>query len=351
MKSRLFALFVASAACVAGMAGRAAAQPPDAATAGASFACDGSMCAAGDDGNCVGPGLFDGCGCGPTWQLRANLIWLHRSKPNDAQLATDFTPGGVLLLDAAEFRFEYETGPEIAILHRVNDRWDIEGRFFRVDGWNARRNAVFALGSEVQYTPPFGDAFFPATIAGSYRAQLNNVEVNGRRKINDGWSLLAGFRYLGHDEELRIEQDFGPGFLAVAHDIRAANGLYGFQLGVDTTLWSRGRLGLEGVCKAGVFANQASQRVHIGAATSPISYHSSAAKSAAAFAGEFGLTGVFRLTPRLAVRGGYQFLWIAGLVQASDQVAASNPIAGTAAIAFTGNPTYDGAFVGLELSR
>jgi hypothetical protein len=101
--------------------------------------------------------------------------------------------GGVILLNASEFKFSDASGPEIAILRQINDNWNLEGRFFRIDGWNASRDAVFALGSEVQYVSPFGDAFAPATIAGSYRSELSNVEINGRRQINDFWSLLLAF--------------------------------------------------------------------------------------------------------------------------------------------------------------
>ncbi len=301
---------------------------------------------------CADLSAVEDCDCLPPWRVRANIIWLHRSKPNEGALVTDFTPGGVVLLDASEFKFKYEAGPELSIFRQIDDAWSVEGRFFRVDGWNATRGTVPAFGSEVQYETTFGNAFIPANISGSYRSQLSNGEINGRRKIDDFWSVLVGFRYLDLDESgLTIQQDIGPGFITAINNIRAVNHLFGFQVGADMNLWSRGAWGVEGLVKFGVYGDSATNRVHIGAAQSPVTFDSTASANQAAFVGEFGITGVYRLNKSLSLRGGYQFLWLAGVAQASDQVAASNPLAGTATVSFTGNPSYDGAFVGLEVAR
>ena len=315
-------------------------------------------CAASDD---AGQGYFEGlgnCHGEPLWRARANVIWLRPSKSNDAELVTDFTPGGASLLNATEFSSDSEIGPEVAIWRKIDDNWSVEGRFFRVDGWNGSRGVVNSVESDIQYANPFRigvpspDPFIlDTTIAGTYRSQLTNVEVNGRRRINDFWSLLLGFRYLSLSERLTIDQGVNFGFATFTHDIRAVNDLYGFQAGGDMRLWSRGRLSIEGLFKAGVYGNCAANRTHVSLTNSTYSLDSSAADSQAAFLGEMGVTGVYRLTDCLSVRGGYQYLWLAGLAQASDQVAVSNPLDGAATVSFAGNPSYHGAFVGVEFAR
>ncbi len=153
------------------------------------------------DTGCAGMSLVDGCPCDPVWRVRADLLCMRISKPNDAVLVTDYTPYGDVLLNASEFKFNYECGPEIAIERQINDDWSIEGRFFRIDGWNASRGPVLGVSSEVQYATPMDilpttSPYYPqaTNVAGSYRSELSDVEINARWQINDFWSVLLGFR-------------------------------------------------------------------------------------------------------------------------------------------------------------
>ena len=115
-------------------------------------------------------------------------------------------------------------------------------------------------------------------------------------------------------------------------------------------LWSRGRLSVEALLKAGVYGDHATNRVHIGLTNSAYTADSNASADSVAFAGEMSITGVYRFGEHLSLRGGFQFLWLEGVAQASDQFAVSNPLAGTAAMSFQGGPTYNGAFLGLEFA-
>jgi len=319
-------------------------------------AAEGACAIAQDAGGAEMPAV--GCCDGdPVWRIRANVVWMRLSRPNDAALATDFTPGGNVLLNASEFKFNNQCGPEIAIARQINDDWNVEGRFFRIDGWNASRGSVDALESDVQYASPFRIGVPPSffiydtTIAGSYRSELTDVEINFRRQINDFWSVLLGFRYLGLDESLALQQGVNFGFATFTHDIGAVNDLYGFQIGADMNLWSCGPLSVQGLFKAGVYGDHATNRAHIGLTHSDYSADSNAAADGVAFVGEMGITGVYRFTNHLSLRGGYQLLWLEGVAQASDQVAVSNPLAGTATVSFRSSPLYDGAFLGLEFAR
>jgi Putative beta barrel porin-7 (BBP7) len=346
MKSTV-GMFVAVVVALGICAGVAAAgEPPAPATASEAAG------AIAQDTGYAGAQAIDGWQCNPVWRVRADAMWMKLSKPNDAVLVTDWTTGGTELLNASEFKFGYEAGCEVALWRQIDDDWSLEGRFFRIDGWNAATGSVLSpYGAVVQYATPFGSTAFPNIVAGSYRSELSNVEINGRRQINSFWSVLAGFRYLGLDDGLTITQNIGPGLVTGTHSIRAVDDLYGFQVGADMNLWSCGRLSIEGLFKAGVYGAAAANSVHFGVTHSSLSYDSNASAHQAAFAGEMSITGVYRFSKHVSLRGGYQFLWLEGVALASDQVAVSDPLAGTAVVSFKGTPSYDGAFVGLEFAH
>jgi hypothetical protein len=292
----------------------------------------------------------------PVWRCRANMVLMRLSQPNNNELVADFLPGGIELLNAAELGCKYEFGGDVSLWRQINDVWNVEGRFLRVDGWSSTRSPTFAWGSLVEYDPsPPGFKspyeYISAAVGASYRAELNSFEVNGRRRINDFWSLLLGFRYLGINDNLQIVQDVGPGYRTWTHNVRALNDLFGFQAGADMALLSRGNLSFEGLFKAGVYGNAGANSVDITAPQTHLTYHTNASTTQAAFVGELGITAVYRFNRNLSVRGGYQFLWLEGIAQAPDQVTVSNPLAGTASVSLRGTPSYDGAFVGLEYAR
>ncbi len=322
-----------------------------------SLASEDSNAFTDDAGYSEWPGLM-AWGCEPVWRARANALYMRLSRPNDAMLVTDNFGHGVggprdaVLLNAAEFAFRYEPGWEVSLLRQLDADWGIEGLYFRVDAWNASREPVSAPnGSTVQYAVPIGNVTFPGTIAGSYRSELSNVEINGRRRLNDCWSALAGFRYLALNETgLAILQDVGPGANLATHDVRAVNDLFGFQLGMDANLWSCGPLRIEGLLKAGIYADRAANSVSVSQQIGP-PFGSNASADHPAFVGEIDLTGVYRMSKNWSLRGGYRVLWVEGVAQASDQVAVSNPVAAAASVSFKGSPFYDGAFLGLEFAH
>jgi hypothetical protein len=77
----------------------------------------------------------------PRWTFEAGALMLHRSRPEHAVLMSDaFAPGGNVLVDAADFDFDLRGGFEVGLVHRnlLGSIWDLEARYFRVDGWAVR---------------------------------------------------------------------------------------------------------------------------------------------------------------------------------------------------------------------
>lgn len=299
--------------------------------------------------------FFQDC-CGPLWTVYADAIFLHRSTPRNAALITDsFAPGGNELLNAADFKFDTEAGFRLGLVrHNVLDTgWDLEAIYFGIDGWRATTGVVNSpAGAVAQFVSPLGNTAYASDVWASYRSELHNVEVNGRKQVRDWLSILGGFRYLELNENgLSLFQDIGPGLNLVNVSTGATNHLMGFQLGADSRILSRGRLELDCVLKAGIYNNKAKNRAFISQSASPTTFASTASDNHTAFVGEIGLTGLYQLDRGWAIRGGYQLLWIEGVALASDQIAVSDPGVGTATVDTSGSPFYHGAFVGLEFTR
>lgn len=308
---------------------------------------------AGGQPSCCEPWCESRCCCSdPVFTAYANAVIMHRSTPNGAVLVTDsYVPGGNVLLDASEFNFDYEGGWEFGFARYLNPKWDVEFRYFSIDGWSAARAPVLSPnGSVTQYVTPTGLTNIPAEVSGVYRSELENIEILARRRMIPWLDVSLGFRYLElEDGGLAMVHNIGPGASLVTHAVDATNYLYGFQLGADFDVLSRRRFGVEGIIKAGIYGNDARNAVMITHAGPQKASAAHAGRTA--FVGELGLGGLYRVTDSVALRAGYRLMWIEGVALASDQVAVSDPAAGAATVNFNGSPYYDGVYIGLELNR
>lgn len=64
-----------------------------------------------------------------------------------------------------------------------------------------------------------------------------------------------------------------------------------------------------------------------------------------ALLGEIGLFGVYQLTDAIAIRAGYQLMWLDGVALASEQVQTTNFATGTDV---QGDVFFHGALIGVE---
>jgi hypothetical protein len=82
-----------------------------------------------------------------------------------------------------------------------------------------------------------------------------------------------------------------------------------------------------------------------------LNFQSAGSGGQAAFVGELGLTGRYRLTNNCSLRATYQLLWLDGVARGTDQVPNYNlavaPATGPAAIT-TNTVFYNGMFMGVE---
>jgi hypothetical protein len=152
---------------------------------------------------------------------------------------------------------------------------------------------------------------------------------------------LLGFRWFELHEDMLFTDAGSPPALLVGD---VDNHLYGFQLGLEAVVLRVRRLEVECGLKCGIYHNnvdlasaapQAMQQVAVGA-------------DHTAFCGEVMLGVNYCLTSRLALRAGYQVMWIEGVALLPEQLDNVDPATG-AILDLGGSPLYHGGFVGLRL--
>lgn len=286
----------------------------------------------------------DDCCCPPLWTVQAGAIILSRSSRSALLLEDTIT--GEALLDASDFSSPWAAGVEFAIRRQLDDCRALEVRYFQVDGWESQETVTTSPIWNFPTDPPlFGLGV--ATIDATYATRLYSTEINLRRAGSDWLTWLVGFRWVELYEDLAFDADFGGNAALV--EFTTANRLYGGQVGADAVLWDNGSaLRVDGIFKAGLFGNAGSQEFGVTQAVGP-AFLSEDSQGQVAFLGEMNFVGVYQWTDNLALRAGYQLLWLEGIATAPDQVAALD-VLNASGIDTTGGAFYHGALVGLEVT-
>lgn len=162
--------------------------------------------------------------------------------------------------------------------------------------------------------------------------------------------MLAGFRWVELQDNRFFDQNSNnPNANEI--DIVNQNQIYGGQLGTDILLWDRGGpLTINSELKAGIYSNRSKsyreRLVSPGGVIPPVGTWEDKSNQTA-FIGDLGVTAKYRLTDRLAIRGGYQMLWIEGLSLAD---AYGDRFDDQTRLDTSGGLFYHGATVGFEIS-
>ncbi|NQT40221.1 MAG: BBP7 family outer membrane beta-barrel protein, partial [Planctomycetes bacterium] len=255
-------------------------------------------------------------------------------------------------LNVTDLPFNFEAGPRISAIHRLDRGCGLEINYFGIDAWSssAVRDGT-ELSRQVIFPP---GALVSTQFTVEYSSELYSAEANLRYGWRVNLDLLAGFRYAELQEDFSVVGEVYPPWTAVpSYVTHSRNHLYGFQIGAVARLLNRHRfLSVEGFFKTGVFGNYARQEtttvhnVGIPRSLGDSSNHP-------AFLAEVGLTGVCRLGDHWALRGGYQVMWLEGVALAPDQIPHTNfpllPVpGGDANLHTTGSLVYHGCHVGIE---
>lgn len=282
--------------------------------------------------------------CAPRWQIGGGVLLLERSTPDSLVLMRD-TTDPTRNLNADDFDFDWEAGWELSLARRLSNNNRLEARVMSVDSWNApavaTTNSTLLNPLRINTNPPT-TAPEVQTIDASYGSDLQGLEVN--YILDDRcWNWLVGFRYIELDEQLQANLNA----LTQVHtyDVGTRNRMYGIQAGGSLAIWSCENWSIDGVLKAGVFYN--SQGHSSVLRTSAAAQTAVDAADRTAFAGELCFAATYDVTDRLALRFGYEMLWLETVALASDQIPGTDLFTETGIVA-DGGVFYHGAFVGLE---
>ena len=175
---------------------------------------------------------------------------MDRTKPKHFTLVTDTSYSSAELFDTNDLGFDFEAGPQVTLIRHGQCGWDLEARYFGIDGWNT--TAFFPASSGIHRVYVAQNSSVGALESTlSYRSKLYNTELNIRRCIGDRLSMLAGFRWAELDENYSA---IGTNTLSgpYSHHIHTGNHLYGFQIGADGT-WAGRPASCRRHCQGGRF--------------------------------------------------------------------------------------------------
>jgi hypothetical protein len=276
------------------------------------------------------------------WSVAAGSVFLHRSPARPGSLVF-YKATTEELANVHDFDLGWAAGPQLELSRHFDGGWDVAVRYFDIDGWKAARSLADPNSLRVPLVSNNPADFFD-TASADYTSRLYNTELNLKRRFGDRLSVLAGFRYLELHEQVSAEA-WKPGLEGTVN-IGTSNYLYGFQTGVESILLQVGRLQIDGDLKAGVYGNNIRGTMH--AHGTYLDDDSEGTASHTSFVGEVGLTGRYQFGRHLAVFGGYQVMWLQGVVLAGDYVSSmANPLAHINVL--EGAALYHGANTGLEL--
>jgi len=330
------------------------------------------------NGSQGGGGLFDPYQSKlAQWMISADAVYMTRVAGNSYPLLTDPSTGPpeTVVLDAADFDFDYEFGVRAAASRMICDGWGIESGFFTfLDDWGY--DQTFTGNFRLQGPGWTGTSFPGATsLRVLNTTKFYSGELNAVRGICDWATLRAGVRYIDVNDRLDVDELLVPVNNALVST--CDNDLLGFQLGGDFKLLELRGFGpgmFTDACTCGAGYGSGScvcqaSRFRINATVNcgllynnfqnnvsgvPFGPPAGATASVAtegnevALLGEAALMAKYRFTDHVAVRAGYQILALHGVALAPDQIATTDMGTGLG-VPRVGSLVAHGATLGIEV--
>ena len=166
----------------------------------------------------------------PTWSISGGAIWLHRSRPESAAIATPPTGTPGVLINGTDFGFDWGSGMDFGIMHKGPRGFIWEGRYFNSDDAEATHS--------IPSVTTFRMAGIGITILGggsinsTYATSLDSTEFNLHKVVNDRLTFFSGFRAIELRDSLRANIATPATFARWTEE----NYMYGGQVGTNWAL-------------------------------------------------------------------------------------------------------------------
>lgn len=340
------------------------------------------------------------------WKLALEAIALGRSNSSTKQTLVSKVPGtesflatttaeGTEALNSNQFQQGVAVGPKFTATYQVHPGYEWELTYFNV----LNLHASMTIGPEnplnwyVMKAPGTFPSFwqtqdFPNQgMTWGSTTNLYNAELNARFANSKHLNWMAGFRWIQVNDSLvgsltpadrnvpawkaapypcgfsldhptLVEINGCPGAAGAAVSgyppfwvTSTTNNLFGLQAGAEGIVLESGPWSLGGAFKAGIYANRATQSAWVSMQKQV--YYASATRSGSAFAGEGRIEVRYLIGTGVAVKLGYEFLWLDRIALAPGQISQTysglNPTSETATGVNTGsNVLFQGATLGME---
>jgi hypothetical protein len=251
----------------------------------------------------------------PTWIINAGFITLARGQIDAATTAAPafviYNSGLQTVFNSATAERGGATGPDISLSRSLGQYWDVESRYFQVDGWNVNyvlhdSGGLLALGYD-----GYGIA---ETFSLTDTTRLYNIEVNFRSRHFERCPLIVGFRTMQLHERFQVA-GFDPQYF-LGPETQTNNFLWGGQIGAEPILWRPSdKFQLEGLVKTGIYGGFSSQQTVCPSWSS--SFRDS--QSSVPFVAELGLSGKWTFAKHWSCCIGFDLMWITNMALAIDQ--------------------------------
>ncbi len=271
--------------------------------------------------------------------------------------------------------FVHQPGLRVLAGRRLNDSLAVEASFLGLLQWDELRsvqdstlNSQGTLGNLFSPLTNFGS---PAQLGLDYNSfvsihtvsQFNNAELNLRHRLDtppSGMqvSFICGVRYMNVRERFEYRaRSFSPSPVGTANavDVVTKNGLIGTQIGGLADFQIEPRCWISFEAKAVMLANDAGQQTQytVGPLVGPGTTTSGARnQERVTFAGDLTATAVWKFTPAIVGRVGYQGIFIDGLALGSANflLNAANMTTAPNELARGGHLAYHGPFAGVTVT-
>lgn len=298
----------------------------------------------------------------PLWTnyaLAEALFWGRDNQAADVPLITA-VGSGAPLLTVQDLQFPVAAGVRTFYGERspCDCGWEIG--YFGVYGMSASEVVTTTPPQYLQMPGPIGNDLTAdgESALVKYNSTVNSAEANVFRTSHywrdytESWltlDWLAGFRYVGVEEQATILANCCTDNATVPYSVRTRNNMFGGQIG-SRARWTWERWAIEGWAKAGVLGNAEKQ------IQDPLidytGFQQRAARSATGtdvgFIGDINLSVIYRLNDVWGIRAGYNTVWISGLALAPNQFDFTNTAASGSRLDSGDGIFLNGANLGLE---
>jgi hypothetical protein len=289
------------------------------------------------------------------WYATLDTLILNRSIKDTALMIDSAT--GKTLFDASKvLEFGPKPAPSFTLGKILDDTLSVEASFLGCYGWHARGWTALDGVNGPTAQLPFPNLFLPfaggETQSYEYRSDMTNIDLSLRQRLGNGFSALYGFHYLNLTENFSGTLNDATGAFFGDYRTRTSNNLYGLQLGGEYTRWFGNMFNITFHGKASLDGAYEKQGTNGSFLSGP--FYTPDGRTATigkvAYTAQTGIRTSLQLTDRLALRTGYQVMWIGGVALAPNQAIRNDWIFPNAAAGISSGSALfmHGALVGLE---